>query len=266
MLVAPGWTRSGLPGDGSKKGTEPQRGSMCVASGARTWNPHGVLWFFFFPPPGGPFGATGGYQHGTPMGFEIACNNQTEPNGDRPRLGESGVRSQGALTRQGARRESECRNAGKTESRPIERPKSQTAGYANCRADAQPRPGGSRALRGLSPRRVLPPALRATPLPEGGTRFARRPKRPNGDRPRLERQEREGTREEKATARPPGGPFWGRVSSRVGARHVGESFMGRSQAAARTKPGPPGNSHSIAENALRIQKSGGQDGGRPEHL
>ena len=43
---------------------------MCVTIGARIWNPHGVLWLWFFSPPGGPFGATGGYQHGTPPGFD----------------------------------------------------------------------------------------------------------------------------------------------------------------------------------------------------
>ncbi len=42
IMVAPGWTRSGLPGDGSKNETDPQRGSICVTVGARIWNPHGV--------------------------------------------------------------------------------------------------------------------------------------------------------------------------------------------------------------------------------
>ena len=48
-------------------------------------------------------------------------------------------------------------------------------------------------------------------------------------------------------ARPPGGPFWGRVSSRAGARHVGESSMGRSQAR-------PGRSRALPETSILLLK------------
>ncbi len=82
---------------------------MCVAIGTRIWTPYGVWWFLLFSTPGGPYGATGGYPYGTPMGFE-----------------------------------------------------KERRGSANHQTTKLP--NQARA----SPRRVLPLALRVTPLPEGG--------------------------------------------------------------------------------------------------
>ncbi len=80
-------------GDGSQKETEPQRGSMCASQSQRIWNPSGVRWFLLFSTPGGPYGATGGYPYGTPLGFEKerhgnAAHKSTKPQGLAGRGGE----------------------------------------------------------------------------------------------------------------------------------------------------------------------------------